>query len=37
MLAKDSPIPQGDRDALESVLEHMIDPYRKLMRRRRTA
>ena len=37
MLAKDSPIPQGDREALESVLEHMIDPYRKMMRRRRTA
>ena len=33
----DSPIPQADREALESVLEHMIEPYRKTMRRRRMA
>lgn len=37
MLAKDSPIPRVDREALETVLEHMLDPYRKMMRRRRTA
>jgi len=37
MLGKDSPIPQADRDALESVLDHMVEPYRKMMRRRRTA
>jgi hypothetical protein len=37
MLGKDSPIPQSDRDALESVLDHMMEPYRKMMRRRRTA
>ncbi|HKT02357.1 MAG TPA: helix-turn-helix transcriptional regulator [Rugosimonospora sp.] len=37
MLAADSPIPQGDREALETVLDRMLEPYRKLMRRRRSA
>lgn len=37
MLAADSPIPGVDRQALETVLERMLDPYRKLMRRRRSA
>lgn len=36
MLAADSPIPPADRAALETVLDRMIEPYRKLMRRRRT-
>jgi hypothetical protein len=37
MLAEDSPIPQPDRLALETVLDRMVDPYRKVMRRRRSA
>jgi transcriptional regulator with XRE-family HTH domain len=37
MLADDSPIPERDRHALETVLDRMIDPYRKVMRRRRSA
>jgi|tagenome__1003787_1003787.scaffolds.fasta_scaffold19666343_1 transcriptional regulator with XRE-family HTH domain len=37
MLADDSPIPAADRRALETVLDRMLDPYRKVMRRRRTA
>lgn len=36
MLADDSPIPQADRAALETVLDRMIEPYRRLMRRRRS-
>ncbi|GGQ39883.1 helix-turn-helix domain-containing protein [Couchioplanes azureus] len=37
MLADDSPIPAADRRALETVLDRMIDPYRKALRRRRSA
>ncbi|MEV4636525.1 helix-turn-helix transcriptional regulator [Actinoplanes sp. NPDC049548] len=37
MLADDSPIPAADRRALETVLDRMIDPYRKVLRRRRSA
>jgi hypothetical protein len=37
MLADDSPIPGPDRHALELVLDRMIDPYRKVVRRRRSA
>ncbi len=37
MLAADSPIPEADRRALETVLDRMLEPYRKVMRRRRTA
>ena len=37
MLADDSPIPAADRLALETVLDRMIDPYRKVLRRRRSA
>ena len=37
MLADDSPIPEADRQALETVLDRMLDPYRKVMRRRRSA
>jgi transcriptional regulator with XRE-family HTH domain len=37
MLADDSPIPVEERGALASVLDRMLDPYRKLMRRRRSA
>jgi transcriptional regulator with XRE-family HTH domain len=37
MLADDSPIPEPDRQALETVLDRMLDPYRKVMRRRRSA
>jgi transcriptional regulator with XRE-family HTH domain len=37
MLAADSPIPEDDRRALETVIDRMLDPYRKLMRRRRSA
>jgi transcriptional regulator with XRE-family HTH domain len=36
MLAADSPIPQADREALETVLDRLLDPYRKVLRRRRT-
>lgn len=36
MLADDSPIPQADREALETVVDRLIDPYRKVLRRRRT-
>jgi transcriptional regulator with XRE-family HTH domain len=36
MLADDSPIPRADREALETVLDRLVDPYRKLLRRRRT-
>jgi transcriptional regulator with XRE-family HTH domain len=37
MLAADSPLPEADRRALETVLDRMIEPYRKVMRRRRSA
>jgi transcriptional regulator with XRE-family HTH domain len=37
MLDEGSPIPAADRQALESVLDRILDPYRKVMRRRRTA
>jgi transcriptional regulator with XRE-family HTH domain len=37
MLDDGSPIPLADRQALESVLDRILDPYRKVMRRRRTA
>jgi len=36
ILADDSPIPRADREALETVLDHLVDPYRKVLRRRRT-
>ncbi|WP_067508087.1 helix-turn-helix domain-containing protein [Actinoplanes sp. TFC3] len=37
LLAEDSPIPAADRQALATVLDRMIDPYRKVVRRKRTA
>jgi hypothetical protein len=37
MLADDSPVPAADRLALETVLDRILDPYRKVMRRRRSA
>jgi len=37
LLADDSPIPEPDRRALETVLDRMLDPYRRVMRRRRSA
>jgi transcriptional regulator with XRE-family HTH domain len=37
ILADDSPIPGPDRQALEIVLDRMLDPYRKVLRRRRSA
>ena len=36
MLADDSPIPPADRAALETVLDRLLDPYRKVLRRRGT-
>lgn len=36
MLADDSPIPRADREALETVLDRLLDPYRKVLRRRGT-
>jgi transcriptional regulator with XRE-family HTH domain len=36
LLADDSPIPRADREALTSVLDRMLEPYRKLSRRRRS-
>jgi transcriptional regulator with XRE-family HTH domain len=36
ILADDSPIPAADRAALETVLDRLLDPYRKVLRRRRT-
>jgi transcriptional regulator with XRE-family HTH domain len=36
LLDADSPIPRADREALETVLDRMIDPYRRLMRRRKS-
>ncbi|WP_213005287.1 helix-turn-helix domain-containing protein [Paractinoplanes toevensis] len=35
-LADDSPIPRADREALETVLDRMLDPYRRLLRRRKS-
>jgi transcriptional regulator with XRE-family HTH domain len=37
ILADDSPISQADRLALQTVLDRLIDPYRKVLRRRGTA
>lgn len=37
ILADDSPVAAEDRQALESVLDRMLDPYRRDMRRRRSA
>ena len=37
MLAEQSPIPERDRQALEVVLDRLLEPYRKLMRRRQSA
>ncbi|MEU4216876.1 helix-turn-helix transcriptional regulator [Actinoplanes sp. NPDC026623] len=37
ILREDSPIPAGDRAALETVLDRMFEPYRKVLRRRRSA
>jgi transcriptional regulator with XRE-family HTH domain len=36
LLAADSPIPRADREALETVLDRMLDPYRRLLRRRKS-
>jgi transcriptional regulator with XRE-family HTH domain len=36
MLADDSPVPRADREALATVLDRLVDPYRKVLRRRRT-
>jgi len=36
LLADDSPVPRADREALETVLDRMLDPYRKVLRRRRS-
>jgi transcriptional regulator with XRE-family HTH domain len=37
ILADDSPIGTADRQALETVLDRMLEPYRKVLRRRRSA
>jgi transcriptional regulator with XRE-family HTH domain len=37
ILSPSSPVPAEDRAALETVLDRMIDPYRRLIRRRRPA
>jgi transcriptional regulator with XRE-family HTH domain len=37
ILADDSPIPGPDRQALETVLDRLLEPYRKALRRRKTA
>jgi transcriptional regulator with XRE-family HTH domain len=37
MLAGDSPLPEADRRALETTLDRIIEPYRKAIRRRRSA
>ena len=37
ILAPDSPIPEADRAALAAVLDRVLDPYRKVLRRRRSA
>ncbi|GAA2641604.1 helix-turn-helix domain-containing protein [Paractinoplanes durhamensis] len=36
LLADDSPIPRADREALETVLDRLLDPYRRLSRRRKS-
>ena len=36
MLAPDSPIPRADREALETVLDRMLEPYRRVLRRRKS-
>ena len=36
MLADDSPIPHEDREALATVLDRILEPYRRLLRRRRS-
>jgi transcriptional regulator with XRE-family HTH domain len=36
VLADDSPIPRADREALETVLDRMLEPYRRLLRRRKS-
>jgi transcriptional regulator with XRE-family HTH domain len=36
MLADDSPLPDADREALEIVLSRIVDPYRRMMRRRKS-
>jgi len=36
MLADDSPIPRADREALETVLDRLLEPYRRLSRRRKS-
>ena len=37
ILAPDSPVPEPDRAALEAVLDRLLDPYRSVLRRRRSA
>ncbi len=37
MLAGDSPIPAADREMAATILDRVVEPYRPLMRRRRTA
>jgi transcriptional regulator with XRE-family HTH domain len=37
ILADDSPVPQVDRDALANVLDRVLEPYRRQLRRRRSA
>jgi len=37
ILAPDSPVPEADRAALEAVLDRMLEPYRKVLKRRRSA
>ncbi|GID93450.1 multiprotein-bridging factor 1 family protein [Amorphoplanes digitatis] len=37
ILGEDSPIPAEDRAALETVLDRLFEPYRKVLRRRRSA
>lgn len=37
ILDADSPIPEPDRAALAAVLDRMLDPYRTVLRRRRSA
>lgn len=37
MLAAESPLSDDDRRVLEMLLDRVIEPYRKVMRRRRTA
>ena len=35
MLAPESHIPEADREALETLIDRLIDPYRRMMRGRR--